>query len=194
MSTFTYPANDAAIESDVFTCKLDWFFNGDNELDIDASAVVFNSEGQLIDAAYYNQLTCMDNAIVHSGDTKGNESREKIVFNTTKLAASGVKCVIVLASCYKTADLVNCSGMNCSFIDGKENKFHNLIVEDLDTGYRTGNFLFMLYRNEDRDNKWFINRVVEPVNARTFDACTLPMRQLLKRVYHPNSLTDYIAR
>lgn len=39
----------------------------------DASAVLFDDFGHLIDAIYYNQLKSDDSSVVHSGDSKTGE-------------------------------------------------------------------------------------------------------------------------
>lgn len=49
---------------------LSWDFMEGKAVDLDASAVCFDSFGHLIDAVFYNQLNSADGSIQHSGDNK----------------------------------------------------------------------------------------------------------------------------
>lgn len=187
------PTGDYQIDADEFVCGFSWFHKKDTSVDIDASAVAFDEQGQLVDACYYNNLNILGGGIIHRGDSKGQEGVEEVEFNIAALEAAKVRCVVVLASCYKSSNLVHCTGINVNFkryVKMVGNTFHTLSVNDLDTGYDTGNLLFMLYKD---DQRWYIRRVVKPVKARSFDSCTLVMHNLIKEVYHPDTLMDYIA-
>jgi len=50
---------------------LSWdFYEGQPKVDLDCSALMFDWGGVLVDACYYNQLTCLSGAVRHSGDNK----------------------------------------------------------------------------------------------------------------------------
>ena len=50
---------------------LSWdFFEGMPKVDLDAAAVLFDSAGQVVDAAFYKQLSACDGAVTHSGDKR----------------------------------------------------------------------------------------------------------------------------
>ena len=56
---------------DIIELGLQWdFFEGMPEVDLDASAVLFDAFGQVIDAAFYKQLSVCDGAVTHSGDNR----------------------------------------------------------------------------------------------------------------------------
>ncbi|GMH77942.1 hypothetical protein TL16_g07593 [Triparma laevis f. inornata] len=54
---------------------LSWdFFEGMSPVDLDCSVLVMDFAGMVIDACYYNNLTCLDGAIKHSGDSLTGEA------------------------------------------------------------------------------------------------------------------------
>ncbi|GMI01826.1 hypothetical protein TrVE_jg3607 [Triparma verrucosa] len=53
---------------------LSWdFFEGMSPVDLDCSVLVMDFAGMVIDACYYNNLTCLDGALKHSGDSLTGE-------------------------------------------------------------------------------------------------------------------------
>ena len=45
----------------------------DTRLDVDASIIMFNNNGDVKDKVYYGQTTSLDGAIVHSKDNQSGE-------------------------------------------------------------------------------------------------------------------------
>jgi stress response protein SCP2 len=58
---------------------LRWDFFSGQSVDLDASAICFDSFGHLIDAVYYNQLVSSDKAIHHSGDNKDGKGKSDLL-------------------------------------------------------------------------------------------------------------------
>jgi stress response protein SCP2 len=54
---------------------LSWdFYPGMTKVDLDCSALMFDWAGVLTDACFFNQLTCCDGAVKHSGDSPDGEN------------------------------------------------------------------------------------------------------------------------
>ena len=76
-------------ERDDLLIGLSWdFYPGTKPVDLDASAVCFDSLGVVQDAVYFNQLTAFNGALKHSGDStdgSGDGFDETIAFDVDKL-------------------------------------------------------------------------------------------------------------
>ena len=80
-----------------------WDFFGGKKVDLDAQALCFDSIGNLVDAAYYNQLEACNGAIKHSGDNRSGEGEgfdESIDLDVDLLATSHVEFVAIVVTAY----------------------------------------------------------------------------------------------
>jgi tellurium resistance protein TerZ len=75
---------------------LSWdIFQGQQEVDLDASCVLFDEFGVIVDAAFYNQKETEDKSILHSGDCKDGKidgDDESIIIDFTKMNQRVVSC------------------------------------------------------------------------------------------------------
>jgi stress response protein SCP2 len=145
--------------------SLSWdFFEGTEPVDLDASALVFDEFGVLLDAAFYNQLVCMDGALVHSGDCVdgvGDGVDEAIHVDVDALPAHA-HLVVVLVNAYKGGSFAHVETAHCT-VTG---------CEGFDigcSGDHTGLLLFALHRQSaevaaggsDGSAQWQIRRFGE---------------------------------
>ena len=61
------------------------------EIDLDASCIMFDEQGNLVDAIWFRQLKSKDGSIVHTGDNRtgdGDGDDEQIIVDLTKVPSS----------------------------------------------------------------------------------------------------------
>ena len=101
---------------------LNWdFAPGMPKFDMDCSAVCFGNTGSLVDAAFYNQLSACQGAIVHSGDCKDGRKDgmdETVTINFQKLA--GVTAIVFLISAFAGGTLKDCESALCEIKQGSK--------------------------------------------------------------------------
>ena len=94
---------------------LNWdFAPGMPKFDMDCSAVCFGNTGSLVDAAFFNQLSACQGAVVHSGDCKDGRKEgmdETVTINFQKLA--GVTAIVFLISAFAGGTLKDCESALC---------------------------------------------------------------------------------
>ncbi len=152
---------------------LNWdFAPGSSKLDLDCSAVCFGNTGTLVDAAFYNQLSACNGAILHSGDCKdgrkeGNDETISIHFQQL----IGVTAIVFLISAFGGGTLKDCESAFCEIKQGSKVSVYNncesslshctashLLVQVLATvnlagpaevGAKTGVLMCMLFKHRD---------------------------------------------
>ena len=101
---------------------LNWDFAPDMpKFDMDCSAVCFGNTGSLVDAAFYNQLSACQGAIVHSGDCKDGRKDgmdETVTINFQKL--DGVTAIVFLISAFAGGTLKDCESALCEIKQGSK--------------------------------------------------------------------------
>jgi len=83
--------------------KVRGFFGGLKEqaIDLDASVLMFNAAGQLVDQVWFKQLVSSDRAVVHTGDNTtgaGDGDDESIIVDLNSVAADIASLVFVVSS------------------------------------------------------------------------------------------------
>jgi tellurium resistance protein TerZ len=79
------------------------FFGGlkTQNIDLDASCLMFDSNGRLLDQVWFNQLQSKDGAVVHTGDNltgAGEGDDESIIVDLTRLSPTVATLVFVVNS------------------------------------------------------------------------------------------------
>ena len=81
--------------------KKGFFGSKAQEIDLDASALVFDAAGQLIDQIWFRQLKSADGSIVHTGDNRtgaGDGDDESIIVDLPAVPAAAQSIVFVVNS------------------------------------------------------------------------------------------------
>ena len=139
---------------------------GGQDIDLDASCLVFDEAGTLVDQIWFRQLAGMNGAIVHTGDNRtgaGDGDDEVIRVDLSKLP-SAVKSLIFTVNSFlgQTFDMIANAG--CRVVDevsGKELAIFSLS----ESGPHTGLVLAKIYRH---GGEWKIHAIGEKTNGRTF--------------------------
>ena len=158
--------------------SLSWdFFEGTSPVDLDASALVFDEFGVLIDAAFFNNLVCMQGALTHSGDDEsgaGEGVDEAITVDVDALPAHA-HAVVVLVNAYKGGTFAHVETAHCAVT--------GCVGFDLGcSGDHTGLVLFALHRAPEDEAQWQLRRfgaMGAPCPGATFDAALPTVRGCL---------------
>jgi stress response protein SCP2 len=150
-------------------------------VDLDAQAVMFDSLGVLVDAAYYNQLEACGGAVKHSGDSKdgaGEGYDESVRFDLNALPPN-VHFIVLLVS-------VHTEGQNFGAVESA-----GVDVKELASGKRLCMFAVGCHGNNtsialcclrrvrqaDGTNKWFLKNVSKTMQGRNFNDCKEAIRK-----------------
>lgn len=139
---------------------------GGQDIDLDASCLVFDEVGTLVDQIWFRQLVGMNGAVVHTGDNRtgaGDGDDEVIRVDLSKLPGT-VKSLIFTVSSFlgQTFDMV--ANASCRVVDevsGKELAIFSLS----ESGPHTGLVLAKIYRH---GGEWKIHAIGEKTNGKTF--------------------------
>lgn len=169
---------------------LNWdFAPGMPKFDMDCSAACFGNTGSLVDAAFYNQLSACQGAVVHSGDCKDGRKEgmdETVTIDFKKLA--GVTAIVFLISAFAGGTLKDCESAFCEIKQGSK-VLATLNLAGPEVGDKSGVIMCMLYKHCDT-MKWTFSKIGTAVNARHFAACVQPMRALVDTILDPGCLFE----
>lgn len=177
-------------DSTIISVGISWeFFKGMAKVDLDASAVAFSTTGSLVDAAFFNQLSCCSGAITHSGDNKSGDKEgydEELKVDLSKL--TGVSAIVFLLSAFSGGNLKDCESASCQIKQGS-NELAMITASGPQSGAKTGFLFFMLFRHQDT-LKWHFKKIHRQVNARHFVACIPTMRDLVDPILDPGVIME----
>ncbi|VBB69807.1 Tellurium resistance protein TerD [invertebrate metagenome] len=136
------------------------------DIDLDASCLVFNESNKLVDEIWFRQLKGMNGAIVHTGDNltgAGNGDDEVIKVDFSQLPAS-IKSLVFTVNSFRGQTFDKVANARCRVVDdvsGKELAVFNLS----EAGPHTGFIMARIYRH---NGEWKIHAIGERTNGRTF--------------------------
>ncbi len=150
------------------------FGGGEQQIDLDASCVLFDEGGNMIDVVWFGQLKSKDGSIVHTGDNRtgaGEGDDEQIIVDLSKVPAN-VKTLIFVVNSFTGQNFSQIENAFCRMVDQKNNrevaKF-NLSVQ----GDHTAQVMAKVYRHS---GEWKMHAIGENANGRTFNDL-LPVMQ-----------------
>lgn len=135
---------------------LSWDFFGGKAVDLDASILMLDDFGSMVDAVYYNKTVSDFGSIVHSGDNRdgtGDGDDECITVNFPLVPAT-IKFLIVVVTCYNDGTFADVETAQLHFRD------NNVPIGNIAlgcTGPHKGYVYTYLVRN--MDNTWSLKTV-----------------------------------
>jgi len=141
------------------------FGSGSDSIDLDASAIVFDNRGNVVDTVWFRQLKSKDGSIRHSGDNltgEGEGDDESIAIDLTRLPAN-VEHIVLTVNSFRgqTFDKVdNAYGRVFETNSNRELARFNIS----DSGAHTGLVLAVLSRD---GGEWTFKAVGNRANGRT---------------------------
>jgi tellurium resistance protein TerZ len=136
-----------------------------DSIDLDASCLVFDERGELVDEIWFRQLKGMNGAIVHMGDNltgAGDGDDEVIKVDLSKLPAS-VKSLVFTVNSFRGQTFDKVANASCRLVDDTCQK--ELAVFALrEAGAHTGLLMAKLYRH---NGEWKLHAIGEKTKGRT---------------------------
>lgn len=142
------------------------FGGGQQEIDLDASCLLFDEARNMVDVVWFKQLRSQDGSIQHSGDSRtgaGEGDDEQISVNLDAVPAS-VKSLVFTVSSFTGQDFSEVQNAFCRIVNGangKEIARYELSVQ----GNHSAQIMAKLYRHND---EWKMHAIGENGTGRTF--------------------------
>jgi len=139
----------------------------EQEIDLDASCVLFDEAKNSLDAIYFGQLTSKDGSIQHTGDNRtgdGDGDDEQIVVDLSRVPAN-VKSIIFIVNSFTGQNFSEIENAFCRVVNAANNQEiarYNLSC----TGNHTGMLMAKVYLHS---GEWKMHAIGDNANGKTFD-------------------------
>ena len=126
------------------------FGGGSQDIDLDASCLMFDAGGALVDAVWFRQLRSKDGSVEHTGDNRtgdGAGDDEQIKVALDRVPAT-VKSLVFTVNCFTGQDFSQVENAFCRILDGRtqqEIARYDLSVQ----GKHNAQIMAKLYRHND---------------------------------------------
>ena len=145
------------------------FFGGtkSQSIDLDASAVLYNGQGQVVDQVWFQQLTSKDGAVHHTGDNltgDGDGDDESIEVHLDRLPAS-IATIVFLVNSFTGQNFSQIENAFCRLVD----ETNGLEIARFDlTGSGTHTAQIMAKVSRSSAGAWEMTAIGSIANGRTF--------------------------
>ena len=135
------------------------------DVDLDASCIMFDEAGQMVDSVWFRQLKSKDGSIVHTGDNRtgaGDGDDEQIIVDLSAVPAS-VKSLVFTVNSFTGQSFAQVNNAYCRIINAanqQEVAKYDLSVQ----GAHTAQILAKLYRH---GGEWKMHAIGENGTGRT---------------------------
>ena len=140
---------------------------GNDSIDLDASCLLFDDSGNLVDTVWFRQLTSRDGSIRHTGDNRTGEGAgddEQIQVNLAAVPAN-VKSLVFTVNNYTGQDFSKVANAYCRILNGSNNS--EIARYDLSCqGSHSAMIMAKVYRHS---GEWKMHAIGEVGQGRTFD-------------------------
>jgi tellurium resistance protein TerZ len=143
------------------------FGSKSQSIDLDASALLFDTKGDLVDAVWFRQLRSKDGAVEHTGDNltgAGEGDDEAIVVDLTRLSPGTTQIVFTVNS-FTGQDFSQIENAFCRLVDETTNE--ELARYEL-TGSGRHNAQIMAKVSRDGGSGWSMTAIGGIASGRTF--------------------------
>ncbi|MGI9212547.1 MAG: TerD family protein [Methylococcaceae bacterium] len=144
------------------------FGGGDSEdIDLDASCILFDEQGNPLDVVWFRQLISQDGSIRHTGDNRTGEGEgddEQIIVNLPAVPVLA-KSLVFTVSNYTGQDFSRVQNAFCRIVNASNQS--EIARYDLSCqGQHTAMIMAKIYRHND---EWKMHAIGEAGQGRTFD-------------------------
>ena len=143
------------------------FGGGSQEIDLDASCLLFDESRNLLDSVWFRQLRSRDGSIQHTGDNRtgdGDGDDEQIIVNLSSVPANA-KSLIFTVNSFTGQNISQVKNAYCRLVDkttGKEIARYDLSVQ----GTHSAQIMAKVYRH---NGEWKMHAIGENGTGRTFE-------------------------
>lgn len=142
------------------------FGGGEQAVDLDANALLFDASGQLREAVWFRQLQSADGTVSHSGDNRtgqGSGDDETITVDLSRLPST-IQTVVFSVNNYTGQDFGQVQNAYCRLIDTQGNK--EIARYDLSAQGSHSALILASLRRSGSD--WTMTAIGAPSRGRTF--------------------------
>ena len=136
-------------------------------IDLDASCILFDEQGNQTDAAWFRQLQSKDGSVIHTGDNRtgaGDGDDEQISVDLTRVPAN-VKSLVFTVNSFTGQNFSQIENATCRITNASNNP--EVARFNLSTlGSHNAQIMAKLYRH---GGEWKMHAIGEIGNGRTFD-------------------------
>lgn len=136
------------------------------DIDLDASCILFDEQGNQLDAAWFRQLQSKDGSVVHNGDNRtgaGDGDDEQISVDLTRVPAN-VKSLVFTVNSFTGQNFSQIENATCRIINASNKQ--EVARFNLSTlGSHNAQIMAKIYRH---GNEWKMHAIGEIGNGRTF--------------------------
>ena len=136
------------------------------EIDLDASCVLWDEQGQPVDVVYYAQLQSQDGSLQHTGDNRtgdGDGDDEQIIVDLNSVPPQ-IKTLVFVVNSFTGVTFDDIENASCRIFDqvtGKEIAKYDLSCN----GQHTAMVMAKVYRH---NGEWKMHAIGEPASGKTF--------------------------
>lgn len=147
--------------------KRGFFGKKEQEIDLDASGLLFDANNNLVDVVWFNQLQSRDGSVLHTGDNRtgaGDGDDESIIVDLTRVPAQ-VTTIVFTVNSFTGQDFTQIESAFCRLVDESDNAEiarYNL------SGSGTHNAQVMAKVARDGAG-WSMTAIGAPTSGRTFE-------------------------
>ncbi len=135
-------------------------------IDLDASCILFDEQGNQTEAVWFGQLRSTDGSIVHTGDNRtgdGDGDDEQIKVDLTRVPAH-IKSLVFTVNSFTGQNFSQVENATCRILNGSNNQ--EVARFNLSTlGPHNAQIMAKLYRH---GGEWKMHAIGEIGNGRTF--------------------------
>ncbi len=138
----------------------------DDDVDLDASCLMFDEQKKLLDTVWFRQLKSKDGSIVHTGDNRtgdGDGDDEQIIVDLMRVPAA-VKSLVFTVNSFTGQTFSEVDNATCRLVDDGNNQEiarYNLSVQ----GGHSAQIMVKVYRHS---GEWKLHAIGENGQGRTF--------------------------
>ncbi|MBK1717655.1 TerD family protein [Thiocystis violacea] len=140
---------------------------GGESVDLDASCLMFDEQGNLLDTVWFRQLTSSDGSVHHTGDNRTGEGEgddEQIQVNLSAIPPT-IKSLVFTVNNYTGQDFSQVANAYCRIINGANNA--EIARYDLSCqGTHSAMIMAKIYRH---GGEWKMHAIGEVGQGRTFE-------------------------
>ncbi|PFG35117.1 TerD family protein [Sanguibacter antarcticus] len=147
--------------------KKGFFGKKEQEIDLDASGLLFDATNALVDVVWFNQLASHDGSVLHTGDNRtgaGDGDDESIIVDLTRVPAA-VTTLVFTVNSFTGQDFTQIESAFCRLVDESDNS--EIARYDL-SGSGTHNAQIMAKVTREGSG-WAMTAIGAAATGRTFE-------------------------
>jgi tellurium resistance protein TerZ len=142
-------------------------FGGGQQIDLDASCILFDEAGNVFDTVWFRQLQSKDGSITHTGDNltgEGEGDDEQIIVDLTRVPGN-IKNLVFVVNSFTGQNFSQVQNAFCRLVNrnnGTEIARYDLSCQ----GDHSAQIMAKIYRH---NNEWKMHAIGENASGRTFN-------------------------